>query len=745
MTGPSSSPNMNDSTNNSNTHLRVNVEDAPPPYSETDIYSNASGGRSPRSVGPAHADDAVSSTSAGDPIVYTPPMTPRSSSNSHTFNIPPSPSANLYFDDRPAPSAANPSLNRPVIHRLSVKPESKPDDLPYPPEWANHDVTQQDWATFVNFLIPHHDAEVNEAILGEKVRSDDVPQIRGEKTPTEGSVRSAGTVGRMNDQSEIMRRRAEIEATVQQWNDGFFAPRGVQVQLEPTEDEPRVPGAWDTAFDQAPASGTAQAGPSSEREAGEQAQQQQGGGWRNGFGGFRIDGDSVRWGDAFVADSNGLRIGNLVMDNNGIRMNGRGGMPSGPNTRGAPGFPPQAQWSHPGAGPWAAPHRGRSAVPHSDGAYSRSSSVSSASSSSSDSSDSDASSIGSLPDYDDLRDTQLPLYVERLKSWTASPNRVRTKADVKQLRAELKACKTNSNLAINEMDRSELRSQIKALKQQWRALKKQQKKERKEHKKERRQRRKEERKEKKQRKKEIRRAKKEARRGHRGHAAAPPPPPPPGPIPAPNVNIPHIPPVPPVPQPFGPGSGWGWGWGENRGRGQCDGFGGRGGFFGAQGPSNLSADRNNQGGPFGTNGPFGPHGPFGPNGPLGPHGPLGPNGVFGPQGGCGSRGQRGRRGWGSCGRGGRFPGSWPEDRQAEGTRGESADLPPPGPVSAEKYRTVDGLEEEIEKKQANLTRVSESERRAVEKELEALVEKLDNLRTEADEAYARELQSGNHY
>jgi collagen type V/XI/XXIV/XXVII alpha len=35
--------------------------------------------------------------------------------------------------------------------------------------------------------------------------------------------------------------------------------------------------------------------------------------------------------------------------------------------------------------------------------------------------------------------------------------------------------------------------------------------------------------------------------------------------------------------------------------------------------------------------------------------------------------------------------------------------------------------------------VTEGERRALQKEIEALTEKLDNVRLEADEAYAREL------
>ncbi|KAL6415385.1 hypothetical protein AUP68_01940 [Ilyonectria robusta] len=177
-----SAPNANANASISSSHLRVNVDDAPPPYSETDIYSTTSpGARSqhstsgPPSAVPGPADDAasrISSSSTGDPVIFTPPLTPRTSSNANILAIPPSPSAAYYFDGRPA-LAASPRLSEPLVHRVVVQPGSKPDDLPYPADWANRDITAQDWATFVNFLIPHHDTESNEALLGEKAKSED--------------------------------------------------------------------------------------------------------------------------------------------------------------------------------------------------------------------------------------------------------------------------------------------------------------------------------------------------------------------------------------------------------------------------------------------------------------------------------------------------------------------------------------------------------------------------------------------
>lgn len=725
----------------SNNNLNVAGHDAPPPpYSETDIYSTTSHSHSqsrsqshstPHSPVPpsgpfGHTDDSASriSSNSTSEVIFTPPDTPHTTSNAipaanSISDIPPSPSAALYFDERP--TQIPPPSNDPLVHHLTVRTGSCPDDLPYQAEWAARDVTPQDWATFVNFLIPDHDAARNEAILGEK-------------GATEGSTAGESEkLGREISEDAAQRRR-EVEATVQQWNDGFFRPRGIVVQLDPADEAPKIPGAWDEAFD---------TGPSTQREAAPAAagpSTQRVGGGRS-WGPFRIENDGIRYGDSFVADSNGVRIGPFVMDNNGIRRNdGRGDYGSRSFGRGAP-------WRQGGGGPWGHHHhhgpppfggppglfdRGRPAR-HGHGSHSRSSSTSS--SASSDSSTS-SESIGSLPDYDEVRDSQLPVFIARLQSWTANPQQMRTRADVKQLKADIKAAK-NEGLA-DGMDKRALRAQIKTLAQQWRQLKKQQKKARRERKRERRQRSKAERRERRQQRREMKRAQRDHRRGRNV--------PPPGPqinippINVPPINVPpvHVPPVhvAPVnvpPPPAGPSCSWG-GWG----RGSTP-RASHGGFFGPNGP-------------LGGNGPLGPKGPLGPNGPLGDRGPLGPNGPFGDRGFFGAGGPFGPRGLfggpappppgpndpsnnmanpNAPGYTGRFPGSWPEDA--------GPDVPPPGPASAEKYRTAAGLEVEIRDKTANLASVRDSEKRAAEKEIEALVDKLEHVRLEADEAYAREL------
>ncbi|KAJ4267690.1 hypothetical protein NW762_003804 [Fusarium torreyae] len=730
MTTPSPNPGSGDRA--AFLSVRTDADDAPPPpYSETDIYSTSSQPpRSPHSAsvagsapGPAASgDDAasrMSSTSTTEPVIFTPPLTPRTESNvgvstptnqQQHFHVPPSPSAALYFESRPVQTST--SQWEPQIHDIAVKQGYFPNDIPYPETWAtSYDITPQDWATFVNFLLPDHDSAKNEAILGEKAKSEDGPDAKS--ASGDGSVKSELPI----DPNESRRRRAEVEAIVQQWNADFFAPRNVKVRLQP-EEQSHMPGGWETTFDEPPV--PAQAGPSSQRDAAPQRRSS----WMGGWGGLQMDDDGIRWGDRFVADSNGLRIGNLVMDSRGIRMNGQGaGAPFGPGP-GHP-LPPPAHvrdmppfgnphWhpNHPEVGP--NPVRGRGTHSGNHGPRSRSSSTSSSSSSSSSAS---SDSIGSLPDYDDLKDQQIPLYIARLEQWTNNPHEMRSKGDVKQLKAELKAKGSKTNVVDPSVDRKALKAQIKGLSQQWRSLKRQQKKERREHRRELKKRRRAERKERRRQKKEMKSALKDQRReqrGRGGHADQPPVPAaplvPPFQIPPVNVNVPpvNVPPV-HVPPPFS--GGWGGpGRGAHGNRG-CGGRGwGRGWGRGGQGPWGRARGQP-QGGwqnpcSFGSPGRGGFCGGSEPQSARSRGDPSGP-----------------------C------PGSWPEDRN------QDADIPPPGAASAAKYDTVSGLETEIAAKQKDLEvkDVTIEERQALGKEIEALTETLERTRLEADETYAREL------
>ena len=199
------------------------------------------------------------------------------------------------------------------------------------------------------------------------------------------------------------------------------------------------------------------------------------------------------------------------MDSHGIRMDGQDDVPYfGSSRRPMPftlGHHPRARGRGHAAGNFGPP-RGRATHHCHSGQRRRSPSTSSSSSSDSSISSASSESIGSLPDQDDIREEQLPFYIARLEQWTANPHEARSKADVKQLKAELKAERNNAVALDPSLDKKALKKQTKMLVQEWKNLKRQQKKERK-------QRKKAEKKEKKQRKKEMKAARRDHRRDHR--------------------------------------------------------------------------------------------------------------------------------------------------------------------------------------------------------------------------------------
>ncbi|KAK1719322.1 uncharacterized protein BDZ83DRAFT_654826 [Colletotrichum acutatum] len=558
----------------------------PPPYSETDIYSNSGRPSNPPSNSPhisSHhgADDAASRgsshASSHSEVIYTPPLTPRTggpgssggggvhhhSSNasldlssrslaatgggshqSQSFAGSVSASTTAYseftasyFESRPAPAALAPSSrDQLLVHALTVTPTSTPDDVPYSPAWAPRDVTQQDWATFLNCLIPHHAAARNEAVIDRKLQAEEealaaaaaatsnghgtgqsisggsahasaqLDQIRADRdTDPSAAAAASGT------------RREEAEGVVAQWNEGFFRPRGMLITLVPevAEDDLHMPGAWDRSFDrnaENPAigggsrdlglgDGSGSGGPTpipfpahpGQGPAMQTQQQAQSGSneSRNSwsFGGITVSTDGINIGDRIVAGSNGIRVGNLIADENGIRFGstttpraqahyaGPGWAPPPPPA--PPGPPPVPMFGGTGhvPGPFSPtgpPHPQPPIIPHPNpqhpfyqgsgpeqqharhesgdggrggvagrgrppGRYpsdQRSISTSSASSSSSASS---ASSVGSLPDYEDLYPSQLPIYKQRITTWLSHPEQPVTKDDIAQLREDIRS------------------------------------------------------------------------------------------------------------------------------------------------------------------------------------------------------------------------------------------------------------------------------------------------------------------
>ncbi|KAI0189633.1 hypothetical protein EV127DRAFT_106483 [Xylaria flabelliformis] len=584
----------------------------PPPYSETDIYSHSHGSRN-RPSSRADDDVSIAPSSSNSNIIFTPPESPREaqfnfagpSSDQHTTT-----SAQAYFDSRPP--------NRPpglsITIDLEITPGATPSDFPYPKRALDRDITEQDWQTFINYLIPEHVARVNSHIVDRKLRATETAQPSANDDIAEAQLAPLKSSANVSPQ--------DIEAVTREWNVGFFEPRGVTIRpkfpAESAAEEAQIP--------ENEASRTA----SADAEQGQSQPQQQSGGWwrqqpgswwRNPFGyvdgnngslrigPLHIEGDRVALGSTFEADRDGVRWGGGPNAHPLFEASSRGvrwGEQPGP-TPGHP-HPLDLRGGHSWAGPFGGRGRGRGRE-HGPGRrdHSRSSTSSSSSHSSSDSD----SSVGSLPDWDDLKDTQLPVTKRSVQAWLSHPDQPVTKDMLKQAKAEIKAAKSTPPPPRDpswDQARESLRREVKDLLQQFKVLKRQQRNAKRATRRERRQQRRAARQE----RRERRRAERQDRRGdrgtrraerdadrharrHRHHHPVPPVPPmpagstvPPTP-PAPNA-FPTPPPFPggfggffgrgsfgrgsfgPQPSPSPPSFGFGRGFGRGRGRGHDRGW-----------------------------------------------------------------------------------------------------------------------------------------------------------------------------
>ncbi|TLD16639.1 uncharacterized protein PgNI_02351 [Pyricularia grisea] len=252
--------------NNRGSRQRGNLDDSPPPpYSETDIFST-SGPRSPftsefpdsvvGSVQDAQSTTGCSTSTESGEVIYTPPLTPtspsahQSTTGSDSMSFSSSLlSAAAYFESRP-PTVLPPGPGSQVLHTVTFAPETTPEDIPYPPSLAGRDVSAEDWHTFVNFLLPDHTTRVNEAVADRKLRAE------GGGGSHSGSSSSSTSTAHAEAQLEQIFtpgtsvcdggvRKDETERTVREWNEGFFAPRGVAIVPQFSADDYLSP--WESA------------------------------------------------------------------------------------------------------------------------------------------------------------------------------------------------------------------------------------------------------------------------------------------------------------------------------------------------------------------------------------------------------------------------------------------------------------------------------------------------------------------
>lgn len=667
------------------------VGDAPPPYSETDIYSN-SGVAGAASAPSTAADDVTSRmSSSNEEIVYTPPDTPRTANSRVFITGIPQPGADLYFETRPPPS---PDVipQSTLVHVLHLETQSLPDDFPFPSDWEKRDVNAQDWATFINFLLPDHTTRGNDIILERKLRAeaeseagDSVSSGRSQAELQRHLMRGTGPEALQDD----AQRRANALATVHEWNFGFFASRGITISLPPGEDDGVDYGT------------TARDGQDHLVPGGDT--------WRPNPSSFRMDADGITYGKRFVMDANGIRLGSLIMDANGIRMAGHGndapGMPhdagAGPSSRSMPGF----------SGP--EPQRGRAQVnvgmKGKGKDTRRDRSVSSVSSASSASSGSSVSSLDSLPDYDEVREQQLPAYLNILRDWTSKPSHLRTNTDVTWLKNELNLANFHAaNPRADKKELKELKAQIKMLLKQWKQIQRDQRKTLRDARSTRKTQRRQEKRERRQWKRDMKRSQRDVRRADRDarrHGGPMPPGPSMPPMPH-GPCMPAMPPAPPMPpMPSMPSIS-----------------------RGMHGPPSMRFHNHHPHQHHHEHGPFGSRGSWSHSGRDG----FGRGGFSGA---WPSRGLPMHASWAS--RHGP-PGSWPDNDR-------HSDAPPaPNPAVAAKYTAAQGIEDAIRKQQEKADTMKEGPGKdAIHNAIASLTQSLESLRMEADAEYARNI-AGSH-
>jgi len=474
----------------------------PPPYSETDLYSS-SGSRSSahhhpvltattsnldNASMPAQAEsehDTVSST--GDPTIYTPPYTPDGDLSSHLNSVADgsdnvsshdsaiAASASAYFESRPVHHLPTDVL---LVHNITITKHTQPSDIPFPePEkkWLERDVLPQDWETFVNYLIPHHTDASNIDIAERKLKEELIDE-RMHRLTLDQNDASRTNQRQVDAQLDPLRRshteqslHLDVNAMVDAWNVGFFGKRNIFIEVSETQSEDdrmAMPGAWTNYPAEEAVNDQGQASPCTSRRG-------FGGGWmqadQNGFrmGSLRADNSGFRIGNLLAADNNGFRLGPFRADAQGVRF-GRGNLRHLPHEHHR-GFHPERHPAH-----MPSNFRGRpsargfpSRMPQRDRSRSTSSSSSSSASS--------IESAGSLPDYDHLKDVQLPVARQAIKDWLNHPEQPITKQTVKQIRDEIKAAKCG-NSKLSEQDREPLRNEVRELFKRFKTVKKSQKK-----------------------------------------------------------------------------------------------------------------------------------------------------------------------------------------------------------------------------------------------------------------------------
>ncbi|WEW55718.1 hypothetical protein PRK78_001151 [Emydomyces testavorans] len=172
-------------------------EDAPPPYTPTDPLT------------PSSTNISVEDESPPESSPENVPSYSHSVQSSANFI-----SAVPFFNERP-PSVLHSPDEATSVHTLTIYARSQAKDYSrFPRCWRSRseEVTQHDWLTFLNYLLPSH--------LGPASNHPDLPRKLRREIERDHKDRA---------QESDEQRRTRIAAVVDEWNRCFFGPRAMSV------------------------------------------------------------------------------------------------------------------------------------------------------------------------------------------------------------------------------------------------------------------------------------------------------------------------------------------------------------------------------------------------------------------------------------------------------------------------------------------------------------------------------------
>ncbi|KAL2072969.1 hypothetical protein VTL71DRAFT_10293 [Oculimacula yallundae] len=214
--------------------------EAPPPYSPSDPHSANIHQQLPhRQNYLANLSTNSQLTSSSISNASLPPTYPM------TSTIPASElqragfiSATSYFLLRTAPLTKPRNI---FYHHMTMAPDVQARSLPFPQPvdtWTGRGVDRQDWETFISFLLTPYweerraDAEGLAEMDADEGIEIGVSRSTDQSRPLLGGSSGLGPASQLQgaqSREQERLRRVRIEAVSSQWNEGFFAPRGLQI------------------------------------------------------------------------------------------------------------------------------------------------------------------------------------------------------------------------------------------------------------------------------------------------------------------------------------------------------------------------------------------------------------------------------------------------------------------------------------------------------------------------------------